>query len=99
LSNGNQIPPTPKNFHCQPCTLAKHTHKRPSPSQSRANQKFETIHSDICCPFPVPSLGGSRYFIFFICNLTRFTEIVPLKEKSDSLQPIHQEKIMEIKLD
>src|SRR5690606_34852993 len=43
LSNGNQIPPTPENFHCQPCILAKHTHKRPQSTStgSQDTQRFQ----------------------------------------------------------
>lgn len=41
------------------------------------------IHTDICDPMSVTSIGGARYFATFIDDYTWYTEIVMLKKKSD----------------
>ncbi|RVE55239.1 hypothetical protein evm_000137 [Chilo suppressalis] len=38
---------------------------------SRVQGKLELIHSDVCGPTETPSLGGARYFLTFIDDLTR----------------------------
>ena len=35
-------------------------------SESISNSIFELIHSDVWEPFPVASIGGSRYFVFLL---------------------------------
>ena len=35
-------------------------------SESISNSIFKLIHSDVWGPFPVASIGGSRYFVVLI---------------------------------
>jgi hypothetical protein len=44
------------------------------------------IHSDICGPFSVQSIGGSSYFITFKGEATAFRTIYFLKHKSEALE-------------
>lgn len=52
-------------------------------SGTRTKNTLELIHTDICGPINVTSMGGARYFVTFIEDYTRYTEVVMLKKKSD----------------
>ena len=51
-------------------------------SSTRASRKLELIHSDLCGPFPTNSVSGSRYFIIFVDDATRYTWVYFLKRKN-----------------
>lgn len=71
---------------CETCAKAKIHQVSHPPSTRRASAVLELIHSDICGPMNLPSLGGARYFITFIDDKTRYCEVKMLKQKSDALQ-------------
>lgn len=52
---------------CESCVVAKHP-RQPYPSSVSAPTRMflELIHTDLCGPFPTPTLHGKRYFIVFI---------------------------------
>ena len=52
----------------------------------RTTDLLEVIHSYICGPFNVKSLGGARYFITFIDDFSRRIFVYFLKAKSEALQ-------------
>ena len=54
-------------------------------SESISNSIFQLIHSDIWGPSPVTSISGSRYFVVFIDNYSRFSWIFPMKSRSEIL--------------
>ncbi|KAG8491216.1 hypothetical protein CXB51_014346 [Gossypium anomalum] len=69
---------------CDVCQLGKQARKPfPVDQAWRAREKLELVHSDICGPMKTPSLNGSKYFVLFIDDLTRFCWIFFLKQKSD----------------
>jgi hypothetical protein len=41
-------------------------HHNPRGVTERATQPFELIHSDVCGPKLVSSLGGSRYYVIML---------------------------------
>ncbi|KAG8202129.1 hypothetical protein JTE90_010490 [Oedothorax gibbosus] len=45
---------------------------------------LDLVHSDPCGPMKIPSLGGSRYFVTFINDKSRHTEIFFLKNKNEA---------------
>ena len=57
-------------------------------SESISNSIFELIHSDVWGPSPVASIGGSRYFVVFINDYSRYSWIFPMKSRSEIL-PIY----------
>ena len=57
-------------------------------SKSISNSIFELIHSDVWGPFPVASIGGSRYFVVFIDDYSYCSWIFPMKSRSEIL-PIY----------
>ena len=48
--------------------------------------KLELVHSDLCGPMETLSFGGSRYFITFIDNYSRYCQTYFLKKKSEALE-------------
>lgn len=61
---------------CISCLQGKQS-RIPFPTEgSRAREKLELIHSDVCGPMEVPSLGGARYFVTFIDDYTRKIKII-----------------------
>lgn len=69
---------------CLSCIKGK-MHRQPFP-KGKANHVKELlgiIHSDLCGPMNVASIGGSRYFISFIDDLSRMTFVYFLKNKSE----------------
>ncbi|MCO5611034.1 hypothetical protein L7F22_065284 [Adiantum nelumboides] len=49
----------------------------------RATRKLQLVHSDVCGPMRMPSVGNSLYFVTFIDEFSRFCWVYPLKAKSD----------------
>ena len=57
-------------------------------SESISNSIFELIHSNVWEPSPIASIGGSRYFVVFIDDYSRYSWIFPMKSRSEIL-PIY----------
>jgi hypothetical protein len=53
-------------FDCMPCQLGKQPTLPFNNSESIASTTFDLIHSDVWGPSPVPTVGGSRYFVIFV---------------------------------
>lgn len=50
---------------------------------TRENEILTLIHNDVFGPVPIPSLGGSLYYIRFIDDLSKNTWLYFLKKKSE----------------
>lgn len=50
------------------------------------SKKMELIHTDLCGPMRVCSNGGSKYFITFTDDRSRWTEIRFIKHKNEALK-------------
>lgn len=75
--------PINDKFTCEICNKRK-IHQLPyKDSVNRSRSKLDLVHSDICGPFNVESIGGARYFAKFIDDYTRYTQTVMLKKRSD----------------
>ena len=79
--------PELKNVHfdiCESCIMGKQ--KKLSfligGKKLRAT-KLDLVHTDLWGPFPMASLGGSRYYITFIDDCSRKVWVYFLKNKSD----------------
>ena len=57
-------------------------------SESISNSIFELIHSDVWGPSPIASISGSRYFVIFIDDYSRYSWIFPMKSRFEIL-PIY----------
>jgi len=55
------------NDDCEGCAMGK-LHRIPFPKNNnhKSTQLLELIHTDVCGPMSVESIGGSRYFVTFI---------------------------------
>ena len=85
------------NFDCTSCQLGKQPALSFNNNESISNSIFELIHSDVWGPFLVASIGGSRYFVIFIDDYSRYSWIFPMKFRSEIL-PIYSNfaKLVEI---
>ncbi|KAI3784421.1 hypothetical protein L1987_43520 [Smallanthus sonchifolius] len=61
---------------CEPCVLGKKKVSFVKTGKALKAQKLELIHSDVFGPTPVPSLGGSRYYVTFIDDATRKSSLI-----------------------
>ena len=75
---------------CKPCALGKQ-HRTPfKPSTSKAEQSLALVHTDLCGPMPVTSLGGSNYFLTLLDDFSKLSVVRPLAHKSDTAAAIKE---------
>lgn len=61
---------------CDGCLLGKgHRSPIPKKSYSRSSQTLQLVHSDVNGSLETPSLGGSRYFITFVDDYSKWTVV------------------------
>ena len=88
LSNKNMVNGLdgglPAEISCETCALCKITAK-PFHTYSgvQSHEVLELVHTDLCGPMNVKTLAGSRYFITFVDDYSRYVCIYFLKDKSD----------------
>ena len=75
-----------ENFDCISCQLGKQLALPFNSSESISTNIFDLIHSDVWGPSPVSSIGGSRYFVVFVDDYSRYSWIFHMKYCSDLLQ-------------
>lgn len=63
-------------------------------SSSHTTQALALVHTDIWGPSPIPSTDGSRYFLLFVDDHTRFTWLYALSHKSQALSVFQQFKTL-----
>ena len=69
---------------CGPCALGKH-HRSPfKTSSSKTNRPLALLHTDLCGPLPVASIGGSRYFVTVLDDNTNLSVVKCLALKSNT---------------
>ena len=69
---------------CEHCIYGKHTRLTSRPLDKELGSPLDLVHSDLCGPMPVKSLGGASYFLTFIDDSTRKVWVYLLKNKSDT---------------
>ena len=79
------------NHECEACAQAK-MHKIPFPKKStkKTSRALELIHSDLCGPMNVESIGGSKYVLTFTDDHTRYVTVYFLKSKSEVLSKFEE---------
>ncbi|GBM64627.1 Retrovirus-related Pol polyprotein from transposon TNT 1-94 [Araneus ventricosus] len=91
---GLNISKSPVNFDCEICAINKLT-RAPFPKKSnRVTSLLEIVHSDLCGPIRVPSIGKSLYFMTFIDEYSRYCVVKFLKTKSDALAAFKEIKCL-----
>ena len=68
---------------CSGCKLAKFSALPFKLSKSLSVAPFDLIHSDVWGPSPFPTKGGSRYYVSFIDDCTRFCWVFLMKHRSE----------------
>src|SRR5579871_257067 len=59
---------------------------------SRATKVLELIHTDICRPIKITSIGNAKYFILFIDDYSRMTAVYFLENQSDAFNKFREYK-------
>ncbi|KRY14711.1 Retrovirus-related Pol polyprotein from transposon TNT 1-94 [Trichinella patagoniensis] len=57
----------------------------PKSATKRSEEVLELVHSDICGPMQVASVGGARYFLSFIDDFSRKSFVYFLKHENEAL--------------
>ena len=69
---------------CPVCSIGKQTREKFIATDSiRTKDIGEVIHSDVCGPINIASIGGARYFLTFVDDYSRKSWIYFLKRKSE----------------
>jgi transposase InsO family protein len=77
---------------CRGCALGKNI-KKPFPSsENRSKGILDLIHSDVCGPMTVKSLGGYLYYVTFIDDFSRKPWLYLLKTKDEVFSKIQEFK-------
>ena len=78
-------------LECEACVLGKMNRRSfPKKSNGRARKPLEIIHSDVCGPMQINSIGGSRYILSFIDDFSRYAMVYFLKSKSEVIEKFKQ---------
>ena len=75
-----------KSFDCMPCQFGKQTALPFNNSVSHALSSFDLIHYDVWGPSPISTPSGSRYFVIFVDDFSRYTWIYLFKNHSELYQ-------------
>jgi hypothetical protein len=68
---------------CKGCALGKNIRKPFPSSNNRSKEILDLIHSNVCGPMLVKSLGGSLYYVIFIDDYSRKTWLYLLETKDE----------------
>lgn len=70
---------------CPGCQFGKAHQQKFHQSNYRSKEPLELVHSDVFGPVRCSSIGGMRFMITFIDELSRFLWVAFMKEKSEAL--------------
>ena len=72
-----------------PCQLGKQTKaKHPGTQTSATSRPLKLLHLDLMGPTRIESLGGKRYIMVVVDDVTRYTWVILLRSKSDAPEHI-----------
>ena len=66
---------------CEHCLYGKQTLSPHKGSSSRKSEPLQLVHSDVCGPMSILSMGGAMYFVTFIDDFSQKVWAYPLKRK------------------
>jgi hypothetical protein len=80
---------------CEGCVLRKHPQEKFDKGMSwEDSAPLYLIHSDLMGPFPHPSINKVRFFLIFVNDLSCFTWIYFLRQKSEVFQHLKDIKAL-----
>lgn len=71
------------NITCVSCMKSKICSQPFNEADYRAKNLLEIVHSDVCGPFNTNSIGGSKYFLTFIDDKSRYATVIFMQNKSE----------------
>jgi hypothetical protein len=71
---------------CVSCQLAKQPALSFNNNDSFSHASFDLIHSNIWGPSPTATVGGSKYFVIFVDDFSRYTWIYLMHNRSELAQ-------------
>ena len=84
LASGIKLSTNSKLSFCEGCVEGKMQRKPFKPVvHPQSKKKLELVHSDVCGPLQVESIGGSRYFVTFIDDYSRCVSVHFVKHKAE----------------
>ena len=86
---------------CGPCQIGKQVKSKHSSIASvQTSRPLELLHIDLMVPARVQSLGGKKYILVVVDDITRYTWVVLLKDKANTPEKmIHLCKKLQVKKD
>ena len=75
---------------CDYCLYSKQHRVSFSGTFTRKQNNLDLVHTDVCGPMEVESLGGNRYFVTFIDDASRKVWVYILKTKGQVFQTFKQ---------
>lgn len=72
-------------WNCEICLKGKQCRFPFNQTGPRATEVLEVIHSDLCGPLNVRSMGGARYILVFVDDFTRKTFVYFLQSKHETV--------------
>ena len=75
-----------KSFDYMPCQFGKQTALPFNNGVSHALSSFYLIYSNVWGPSPISTLGGSRHFVIFVDDFSRYTWIYLFKNRYELYQ-------------
>lgn len=76
---------------CEPCVVSKQARGTFPPSDTATTTPLALVHTDVCGPMPVNSLGGSRYFVTVLDDYSGMLAAIPIKTKADAGPALQRE--------
>jgi hypothetical protein len=73
------------NFDCVSCQLGKQPALPFHNSEYMSTKIFDLIHFDVWEPSPINSIGGSRYFVVFVDDYSRYSWVFPMRSWDELL--------------
>lgn len=84
LVDGITINNCKHKLDCTICVQAKLTQTPyPSHTKYRATEVLSLVHTDLCGPIEVDTIGGKKYFLIFVDDYSRYTMIYLLTSKDE----------------
>ena len=95
LVSGMDFPSAKESEFCEGCAHGKQKRAPfPNGQATRASEILKIVHSDVCGPMQENSLGGSRYFVTFIDDKSRFTAVYFMKTKDQVFEKFKEYETM-----
>ena len=66
---------------CTGCLFQKQVEIKAS--RNRSSRPLQLVHSDVCGPMNMNSIGGSKYVLSFTDDYTKYVTVYFLKNKSE----------------